>query len=200
MQIVRIRTIDAGLASVREVQPQSGMRIWWVVVSGVVLVAVACDLEVDTKYGPHSGLQKSNLPNPPAAEGGTSSDGGALCGTPVDGGTCSVSYTNDIFPKMQGTWHCTDAKCHGGTTYSPQLDSADNAYSAMMAYKISGKFYINPCSTNLDASAFNCNIQASSGCGSAEMPFPDGTLGSGPMSGGDLTLVQTWLQCGSPKN
>ena len=59
-------------------------------------LVVACDLEVDTKYGPHAGLQKSNLPNPPPADGGAIPDGGFACGTPVDAGTCSVSYASDI--------------------------------------------------------------------------------------------------------
>jgi hypothetical protein len=161
---------------------------------------VACDLEVDTKYGPHSGLSKNNLPTAPPSEAGVSADGGLACGTPVDAGACTVSYANDIWPKMQGTWHCSDAKCHGGTSYSPQLDSADNAYTNMMNYKVgSTKPYINPCSTDPDASAFVCNV-SNPACGAAQMPFPDNTLGSGPMSGADLTLVTTWVQCGAPKN
>ena len=162
-------------------------------------VFVACDLEPDTKYGPHAGLNKSNLPNPPPAEGGTSADGGLACGTPVDAGACSVSYTNDIWAKMSTDWHCSDAKCHGGTSYQPQLDTADDAYNNLMAYKIGTRAYLNPCSTDPDASAFVCNISQPA-CGTAQMPFPDNTLNSGPMSGGDLTLVTTWIQCGAPKN
>lgn len=171
-----------------------------VVAASVGALVVACDLEPDTKYGPHSGLSKSNLPNPPPSEAGIGADGGLACGTPVDAGACTVSYNNDIWPKMQGTWHCSDAKCHGGTSYQPKLDSADNAYDNMMAYKVGGtKFYINPCSTDSDASAFVCNI-SNPNCGTAQMPFQDNTLGSGPMSGSDLTQVTTWIECGSPKN
>lgn len=170
------------------------------VAASVGAFVVACDLEVDTKYGPHSGLSKNNLPTAPPAEGGTSGgDGGFACGTPVDAGACSVSYMNDIWSKMSGTWHCSDAKCHGGTSYQPQLDSADNAYANMMAYKIGGKPYINPCSTDPTASTFVCNV-SNPNCGSGQMPFPDNTLGSGPLSGSDLTLVTTWVQCGAPKN
>jgi hypothetical protein len=170
-----------------------------VVAASAGALLLSCDLTPDTNYGPHSGLSKANLPTPPAGEGG-SGDGGVSCGTPVDAGPCSVSYTNDIWPKMQSTWHCSDAKCHGGTTYQPQLDSADNAYDNMMAYKVGGtKPYINPCSTDADASAFVCNI-SSTFCGTAQMPFPDSTLGSGPMSGADQGLVTTWVQCGAPKN
>jgi hypothetical protein len=158
----------------------------------------ACDLETDTNYGPHSGLSKTNLPNPPPVEGG-STDGGLLCGTPVDAGTCAVSYSTQIWANMQTTWHCSDAMCHGGTSYQPQLDSAGDAYMNLMAYMIASKPYINPCSTDPDASAFLCNIQ-NPFCGEAQMPFPNNTLGSGPMSAGDVSLVQTWVACGAPNN
>ena len=152
----------------------------------------------DTHYGPHSGLSKNNLPNPPPAEGGAVGDGGFACGTPVDGGTCSVSYQTDIWTKMSTAWHCTDAKCHGGTSYQPQLDTADDAYNNMMTYMVNGTTpYIDPCSTDPDASAFVCNV---SGTCATQMPFPDNTRGSGPMSGSDMQLVQTWVQCGAPKN
>jgi len=169
------------------------------VVAASIGSVVACDLEVDTKFGPHSGLSKNNLPNPPPSEAGISSDGGLPCGTAVDGGACTVSWNNDIWPKMTGTWHCSDAKCHGGTAYQPQLDTADDAYNNMMTYKVGTLPYINPCSLDPDASAFVCNV-SNPNCGAAQMPFPDNTLGSGPMSGGDLSLVTTWVQCGAPKN
>jgi hypothetical protein len=161
---------------------------------------VACDLQADTKYGPHSGLSKDNLPTPPPAEAGAI-DAAGLCNGqgPIDAGACSVSYTNDIWPKMSGTWHCTDAKCHGGTSYQPQLADPDNAYLNLLGYTISGKPYVNPCSTDPDASAFVCNI-VSPACGTGQMPFPDNTLGSGPMSSGDVGTVTTWVQCGAPKN
>jgi len=163
-------------------------------------VVAACDIEADTKYGPHSGLSKDNLPNPPPQEAGAI-DASGLCNGqgPIDAGPCTVSYTNDIWPKMSGTWHCTDAKCHGGTAYQPQLADQDNAYLNLLAYMISGKPYINPCSTDPDASTFVCNV-ISPACGAAQMPFPDNTLGSGPMSSGDIGTVTTWVQCGAPKN
>ncbi|HEY1959935.1 MAG TPA: hypothetical protein VGH28_30210 [Polyangiaceae bacterium] len=171
-----------------------------VVVASAGAAFLACDLEADTHYGQHSGLNKSNLPNPPPPDGSTTGgDGGAACGTPVDAGTCAVSFQNDIWSKMSTTWHCSDAKCHGGTSYQPKLDTADDAYDNMMTYMIGTKPYINPCSIDPDASAFVCNI-SSPPCGAAQMPFPDNTLMSGPMSGSDLTLVQTWVACGAPKN
>jgi len=171
-----------------------------VVAASVGGVLAACDLEVDTKYGPHSGLQKGNLPTAPPSEAGIGGDGGLACGKPVDAGTCTVSYSGDIWPKMQGTWHCSDAKCHGATTYQPNgLDNPDDAYNVLLNYMISGKPYFNPCSTDPDASSFVCNI-SNPACGQAQMPFPDNTLGSGPMSGSDLSTVTVWVQCGAPKN
>ena len=156
----------------------------------------ACDLEVDSHYGPHSGLLKSNLPNPTPTAG----DGGFPCGTPVDGGACSVSYSAQIWPKMSTTWHCSDPTCHGATANQPfNIDNATDAYNNLMAFQISGKPYLNPCSTDPDASAFVCNIQ-SPACGTGQMPLTNATVGSGPMSSSDVALVQTWVQCGAPKN
>ena len=171
-----------------------------VVAASVGAVLVACDLEVDTKYGPHSGLSKNNLPTPPPSDASITKDGGLACGTPVDAGACSVTYSGDIWPKMQGTWHCSDAKCHGANANSPfGLDTADDAYNVLLNYMIANKPYFNPCSTDPDASSFVCNI-SNPNCGNAQMPFPDGTLNSGPMSGSDLQKVTTWVQCGAPKN
>ncbi len=171
------------------------------VAAAIGAAVVACDLEVDTKYGQHSGLQKSNLPNPPPVEGGgPSTDGGFLCGTPVDAGTCSVSYTNDIYPKMTSTWHCTDANCHGANVQQPtMLDNANDTYANLQAFKgINNLPYLNPCSTDPDASTFVCNVSTPF-CGTAQMPFPDNTLMTGTMSASDLMLVTTWVQCGAPQ-
>jgi hypothetical protein len=169
--------------------------------SAALAVLVACDLEVDTHYGPHSGLQKANLPDPTPSEGGVKGDGGAPCGTPVDAGACSVSYSGQIWPKMSGTWHCSDANCHGAMVNQPfNLDNATDAYNNLMALSISGKPYLNPCSIDPDASAFVCNT-TSPGCGAGgQMPFPNSSIGSGPMSPTDMALVQTWVQCGAPNN
>jgi len=165
------------------------------------LVFAACDLEPDTKYGPHSGLSKSNLPVPPAGEGG-SGEAGVVCdGGVPDAGACTVSFSKDIWGKMSTTWHCSDASCHGGNSIAPyMLDNASDAYTNLTAYMIGTKPYFNPCSTDPDASAFVCNVSTPSTCGSAQMPFTNPTLGSGPMSTTDLGLVTTWVQCGAPNN
>ena len=164
------------------------------------VVLGACDLEVDTHYGPHSGLVKTNLPNPTPSDGGPLPDGAFACGTPVDAGACSVSYSAQIWVNMSTTWHCSDANCHGATANQPfNLDNATDAYNNLMAFQIAGKPYINPCSTNPDASAFLCNVQ-SPACGTGQMPLANSAVGSGPMSSSDVALVQTWVQCGAPKN
>ena len=174
-----------------------GLGIVVAAVAGAVVVA--CDLEPDTHYGPHAGLSKDHLPTPPAAEAGNP-DGGLACGTPVDAGTCTVSYMNDIWQKMTTTWKCTDATCHGANANAPyMLDNPDDAYNNLSAYLIGTKPYFNPCSTDPDASAFVCNVSVPT-CGAAQMPYPNSTLGTGAMSGSDLTLVTTWVECGAPKN
>jgi len=170
------------------------------VAAAIGAVVVACDLEVDTKYGPHSGLSKSNLPGPTPSEGGVSLDGGFACGTPVDAGTCTVSYANDIWPKISTVWQCSNASCHGANIQPPtMLDNADDTYANLQVFKIGSIPYINPCSTDVDASSFVCNV-SNPFCGTAQMPFPDNTLQTGPMSTSDLNLVTTWVQCGAPKN
>src|SRR5947208_6547872 len=93
VQIVRIRTILLRYAQC--FHNSTTPRVVAVVAFAVVVAAsagailVACDLEVDTKYGPHSGLSKNNLPTPGASDAVLGGDGGLSCGTPVDGGACS---------------------------------------------------------------------------------------------------------------
>ncbi len=163
--------------------------------------AFGCDLETNTHYGPHSGLSKGNLPTPPAPSL-DAGDAAALCNGqgPIDSGTCAVSYSKDIWPMMSaaGTWKCADAKCHGGTSYTPQIADPDEAYLTLTSYMIGGKPYFNPCSTSSTDSSFLCNVQGS--CGSLQMPAQDNTLATGPMSPTDMTTVQTWVECGAPKN
>jgi hypothetical protein len=163
-------------------------------------ILVACDLEVDTNYGPHSGLQKSNLPNPPAPDAAPVGDGGAPCGMPVEAGACSVSYSKDIWTKMSSTWGCSNAACHGAMVNQPyNLDNQQDAYNNLTQFQIGGLYYFNPCSTNPDASAFVCNT-SSPACGTGQMPFPNTSLMTGPLSTSDMQLVQTWVACGAPNN
>ena len=169
----------------------------------VVGTVAGCNIEADTKFGNHSGLLKENLPKPPEDGDSGAGDGGALCNGngPIDGGACAVSWKTDIWPKMSssGVWGCANNKCHGATANDPSgLDGQDHAYAILTAWtKTAGKPYINPCSTDPDASSFLCNMSAA--CGT-HMPYPDNTIGTGPAAPADLATLTTWVQCGSPNN
>ena len=164
-------------------------------------VGAGCDLETDSKLGDPSGLNHLNLPSPDASSV-TAGDAGGLCNGagPIDGGTCQIKFSADIWPLMAatGTWACADSNCHGGTAINPFMMDQSSAYTNLAAYKIGGKPYIDPCSTDVDASSFVCNLEGA--CGTQAMPIPDSTKGRGPAAAGDIGKVVTWLQCGSPNN
>lgn len=163
-------------------------------------IVVGCNLETDTKYGNPSGLSHTNLPSPTVGEGGSGSDGGALCNGagPIDGGTCQVKFSTDIWPMMSATgkWGCADGACHGGTALNPFINDPSSAYANLTAYKIGGKPYVNPCTLDVDASSFTCNLQGS--CGTQAMPIPGGTRTAAQP--GDIGKVVQWQQCGAPFN
>ncbi|CAN5214694.1 hypothetical protein BH09MYX1_BH09MYX1_46390 [soil metagenome] len=163
-------------------------------------IAIGCSLDAGSHFGDHAGLSKDNLPAPPISEAGV--DLTKLCNGagPIDGGACSVSWKNDIFPMMSssGVWKCADNKCHGAQANAPyNLSNEDNAYGSLVAWQTNNKVYLNPCTVDPDASAFSCNLSGT--CGS-RMPYTDNVLGSGPAQPADLAKLQTWISCGSPKN
>lgn len=165
-------------------------------------VAIGCNLEPDSNYGNASGLSHQNLPSPPAAEGGSSGgDGGALCNGmgAIDGGPCPVKFSTDIWPMMSasGKWQCADSACHGGTAQSPFINDPASAYNNLVAYKIGGKPYVNPCSIDPDASTFACNLQGT--CGIQGMPIPNPPARPAAQAT-DIGKVVTWAQCGAPNN
>lgn len=173
------------------------------VASLAVAVAVGCNIDPNTHYGDHAGLSKDNLPAPPSSDGGGLD--GALCNGkgPIDGGPCSVSWKNDIWPMMSssGVWKCGDSKCHGAQANQPgNLNNEDNAYAALVGWTgTGGKPYINPCSTDPAQSAYVCNLDTTTACGT-RMPYSDNVLGSGPALPADSAKLQTWVKCGAPKN
>jgi hypothetical protein len=179
---------------------------------------VACGSDVETLYGPPGGLRNAELPpppsstattppagdsgTPPVADSGTSTSDGGEAGASNDGAAaanCTVSFSTQIYPKMQpaGTWQCSAGTCHGGTTM-PVMDgtSATNTYTALAAYMINALPYVNPASTALTGSSFDCNLRGT--CGSAQMPQT--TNGATQASAADLTTLDTWIMCGAPNN
>jgi hypothetical protein len=179
----------------------------------------------EPNYGPPSGLQgrQSELPSASSSGASGSSSGAAtgsssgtgagsssgtgtssgtqyLCeqqgGELVDAGTCSVSFTTDLYPKMEasGAWTCASASCHA--TVAPVLSgSAQDYYTTLANYEAttSAPPYVNPCSTNPADSQFACNVATTGTCGS-QMP-----LGA-PLATAGQQSVATWVACGAPFN
>jgi len=169
-------------------------------------------------YGPPNGLS-GKAPDTPTgggddAGGGTTPEdaGGStgatplLCqtsgGTIVDGGACAVSFTTQIYPKMQagGTWNCAGiVGCHGGSAIAPVLNgtTAQSFYDAManmsFTYVTPAVPYVNPCSTSPTSSALACSVASTGTCGNL---MPLGTA----MPAADQTTIATWVACGAPFN
>lgn len=170
--------------------------------SAVAAIAEGCNLETNTSYGNPAGLSHDKLPSPPTIEGGSSTDGGALCNGagPIDGGSCQIKFSTDIWPMMSATgkWGCADSNCHGGTALNPFINDPASAYANLTAYKIGGKPYVNPCSLDPDASSFACNLKGT--CGQQAMPIPDTSKNRAAAQALDIGKVVTWQQCGAPNN
>ncbi len=186
--------------------------------SGVAL-AVACTTDYqlganDPKYGEPNALENQRPPRPFSEEAGggtsgapSSSSGGTTLacvkggGKVVDGGTCAVSFKNDIL-KIMGTaaapsQACNVLDCHGGKTPNAQPSiepgTPDDTYNGFQAFTAGGKPYINPCETDPAKSGILCNVQAAA-CGS-HMP-----KGGGQLSAADLKKIEDWAKCGAPNN
>ena len=196
---------------------------WSQVVGGLLGVSVvaasfaACGGEVDTHYGPPSGLTGKSPPLPSGGSGDsgtgnppvTTGDGGkpnALCGGngPVDGGACAVSWKTNIYAKMGavGAWKCADANCHGTFGGNPPYIMGSNShadYVALTVAKITAKPYLNPCSTDPAQSTIACNVGATAPlCGLGPMPFT--TNGATPLTAAEKADLMTWVASGSPEN
>jgi hypothetical protein len=162
-------------------------------------------------YGPPNGLGGKTVPVPADDDAGSGSGttppaGGAYAcvtagGSLVDAG-CSVSWSNDIYPKMEsgGAWDCGSSACHGVTP--PVLaTSSHDYYVALANYTAAvasgtgaGEPYINPCSTDPTKSDFVCNTKTTGYCGTQPMP-----LGL-PIASAGLAELATWVACGAPEN
>ena len=184
---------------------------------GVSVIAAsfaACGGEVDTHYGPPSGLTGKSPPlpsgvdasSPPPVTGGDGGTPSALCGGkgPIDGGACAVSWKTNIYAKMGavGAWKCADANCHGTVGGNPPyiMGSSSHAdYVALMAAKITARPYLNPCSTDPAQSTIACNVGATDPlCGVGPMPFT--TNGAVALTAAEKADLKAWVACGSPEN
>ena len=185
---------------------------WTMALAGVALVGVALACgetdytkgEYDKKYADPDSLRGDYPPDPynPALDGGDAGTSvAALCdgGGPIDGGACTVSFKNDLMPKL--IKEC--GACHTATGTAPRMDNANAAatYENFLLQgrtkPINGKPYINPCSTDKATSTIACNIAATNPCGLAMPQLTPGVLSKEPTLAAQL---DTWLGCGSPNN
>lgn len=165
----------------------------------------------DPNYGSPNALAGKGQPGTSeniAAEAGAGNGGasGPLCvssgGTLVDGGTCAVSFANEILPAF-ATANCALVGCHGGGTPAnqPPIDTANAkaTWDAFASFQISSSgasgtlTYINPCSTDDKQSGMACNMYATGYCG---VHMPSGSQ----LDQAVITKIETWLKCGSPNN
>jgi hypothetical protein len=178
------------------------------IASSFAVAFLACS-DDPSRFGAHSGLQGKQIsgtgtPDP----GGGGSDGGGGGGTTPATGcveanyvgdmNCSVKWSTDIWPLVSatGAWRCAAGDCHGGVQIPPRIEGEpDKAFADMMKHSINGKPYLNPCSKDLTASTFFCNMAGNSpACGKLPMP-----VGITPVAA-DIAKLKTWIECGAPKN
>lgn len=122
----------------------------------------------------------------------------ANCGGPA----CTVSWTNDIFPNMQSTgpWQCASSGCHAGGATKPSINDGDpdGTYASLATYQGLTPTYIVPCNTSATNCSILCNLSPSSSPNSCGSPMPIGT--GTPLTTTQLSMIQTWIACGSPLN
>jgi hypothetical protein len=182
-------------------------------VLGACALLGACGVE-ETKYVGPEALRGKEPPPPsvPITGAGVPEGGapGALCNGagPVDGGPCAKSWKTDIYePLIKGAWKCTNEICHlegneNQAAYQPAMSDKDatRAWNQLVAYSVTSKRYVDPCTTDPAVSAITCNL-VSPACGLAQMPYTGlGLQGVTNATPDQLAVVATWLQCGAPNN
>jgi hypothetical protein len=134
-----------------------GLLACLVLVSSSIGAFMACNLETNANYGNPSGLSHDHFPATNIDGSASGGDSGALCNGagPIDGGTCQVKFSTDIWPLMAATgkWACADSNCHGGTALNPFINDPASAYANLTTYKVGGKPYVNPCTIDIDAAS-----------------------------------------------
>lgn len=151
-------------------------------------------------YGVGNNLEGKTLPLGPGVVISDAAPPGILdagCYGPA-AATCSVSWTNDIFPNMQstGAWQCGNTACHGGGATQPAINDGDptGTYLSLATYTGLTPAYVVPCNMSTSGCSILCNLTPK-GCGSP-MPIGTGT----PLTTDQLSMIQTWVGCGSPPN
>src|SRR5579859_3287709 len=179
-----------------------------IALAGTGVFAIACSSLDAVNYGPSDGLLHETPPQPVGVDAGAvASDAAAApdtaSGVPLDSGSpCAVSWAADIFPKMAptGSWRCGDAVCHGGFQSPKMTADPSSTYDALARYKMvlapQKLLYVAVGDTDPTHSGLECNL-AGATCGN-RMPIVSN--GAHFASVQDITTIDTWLRCGSPKN
>jgi hypothetical protein len=173
------------------------------VAGGLALAAIplflACSLENDVRYGNPGNLNKDNLPGEaglePLACGGGDGGGGGREG----GAGCSVSWSQDIYPRMIGNagWQCATAACHAPGKEPPAIDTANAAaaLTALKAYSMKTRPNLKYIDTSGDPSKSTIECNLGGGCN------PTMPIGAGKqLTSAERCDLHAWLQCGAPNN
>jgi hypothetical protein len=146
---------------------------------------------------------------PEAAATEASTAGDADAGGMTQGDDCKVSWTNDIYPNMTagGKWSCGNSACHGSGSFSPSLSgNAESFYQTLVGTSVTtgtgGSTMLSvilPCSMSTAESGLLC-VTSTSNCGT-QMPVTntDGVTATA-LSPADVTMIKTWIACGSIDN
>lgn len=182
--------------------------------TGLLIIACTTDYQQGKGDPPFGGPNALAGQRPPGATTDVQAEGGVVGGGTVgskakcvtaggalaDGGACAVSFSKDVLAAF-GTADCSNPNCHGGATprNEPRIEPSDGPamWQEFQAFTISnGKPYINPCSTDDKLSTMGCNLYASATPGACGVHMPS----TGQLAPAVVTMIETWLKCGSPNN
>lgn len=159
-------------------------------------LVVACSTESGVSFGNPNTLNGKNLPRDDGSvQRPSCADAGIASG---DGGNCGVSWSKDLFPKVQanGAWRCANGSCHAAGATPPVIDDSapDKARQSLIAAKIGNLPYIKVGDPEPNNSAFWCNLLRT-----CDPAMPTGELAKRPTKD-ELCQLEAWLRCGSPNN
>lgn len=140
-----------------------------------------------------SGGTSSGSPSDPPSNHDDESDGGDGGKTKPPPADCKTVSFKTVLAGI-GQAGCGSVTCHGTRLGNPpRIETADAelTYNSFVAYKLGGKAYVKPQSTDPNDSAMHCHFHAQ--CG-AKMPPGGGTIPAEL-----VTAVDAWLACGAPK-
>lgn len=183
-------------------------RAKWAVVfaslSGVACV-FACSSPT-TNFGNPNALDRRTIPGDGGMDELICSANGPDARAPGDGGACSTSWSNDLYPQFgdDGAWKCSVAACHGKAD-GPKPDLSGKTSTEVLRQLRASTVKVGnlalpyipaaDAGTTMDSRTYTflCNLRGD--CGS-KMPRPPGK----DLESADLCKVSAWINCGAPEN